>query len=172
MKLTDLKPNEGSRRPRKLVGRGRGSGHGKTCCRGNNGQGQRSGPGMRAGFEGGQTPLYRRLPKFQTNERPNRRLWAIVNLSDLESLSEHKQITPELLLEKGIIDSINDGLRVLGDGEIKFPVTIKANHFSHSAKEKIEKSGGKWELIQMNVKKEESKSRSKPKSKKDKTKRK
>ena len=148
MQLTELKSAKGSRRKRKTVGRGPGSGHGKTCCRGNNGQGQRAGKGHRAGFEGGQTPMYRRLPKFQTNERPNRLIWAIVNLSDLGSLSGAKIITPELLLEKGTIDNLNDGLRVLGGGEIKVPVTVKAHHFSNSAKEKIEAAGGKCELIQ------------------------
>lgn len=147
MKLIDLKPKDGSRRKSKVVGRGRSSGHGKTCCRGNNGQGQRAGKGMRRGFEGGQTPLYRRLPKFQTNERPNKRIYSVVNLADLEKLSTYKEITPELLLEKKIIYDINDGLRVLGDGNIKFPATIKANYFTESAKLKIEKAGGKWEII-------------------------
>ena len=148
MKLIDLQSAKGSRRKRKTVGRGTGSGHGKTSCRGNNGEGQRSGKGQRAGFEGGQTPMYRRLPKLQTNERPNRLIWAIVNLGDLEKLSASKIITPELLLEKGIIDNLNDGLRVLGNGEIKFSATIKAHHFSGSAKEKIEAAGGKCELIE------------------------
>ena len=148
MKLIDLKPRKGSRRKPKAVGRGRASGHGKTCCLGHNGQGQRAGGGKRPGFEGGQTPLYRRLPKYQTNERPNRLCWTIVNLDDLEKLSGHKQITPELLLEKGVIDNLNDGLRVLGDGEIKFSATINANYFSKSAKEKIEAAGGKCEVIQ------------------------
>lgn len=152
MKLIDLKSKEGSRRHAKTVGRGRGSGHGKTSCRGNNGQGQRAGASIRPGFEGGQTPLYRRLPKFQTNERPNKRFWAIVNLANLEILSGHKLITPELLLEKDIIDHLNDGLRVLGDGEIKFPATVKAHYFSKSAKEKIEAAGGKCEIIQMTQK--------------------
>ena len=147
MKLIDLKSAKGSRKKRKEVGRGPGSGHGKTSCRGNNGQGQRSGKGYRAGFEGGQTPVYRRLPKFQTNERPNRLIWAIINLSDLENLSDLKVITPELLLEKGVIDHLNDGLRVLGGGKMKFSATIKAHHFSGSAKEKIEAAGGKCELI-------------------------
>jgi large subunit ribosomal protein L15 len=148
MQLTELRSAKGSRKKSKTVGRGTGSGHGKTSCRGNNGQGQRAGKGHRAGFEGGQTPMYRRLPKFQTNERPNRLIWAIVNLSDLEGLSGSKVITPELLLEEGVIDYLNDGLRVLGDGEIKSSVTVKAHHFSKSAKEKIEAAGGKCELIQ------------------------
>ncbi len=149
MQLTELKSAKGSRKKSKTVGRGTGSGHGKTSCRGNNGQGQRSGKGHRVGFEGGQTPMYRRLPKFQTNERPNRLIWAIVNLSDLEGLSGSKVITPELLLEKGVIDYLNDGLRVLGDGEIKSSVTVKAHHFSKSAKGKIEAAGGKCELIRI-----------------------
>ena len=148
MNLIDLKPAEGSRRKTKEVGRGRSSGHGKTCCRGHNGQGQRAGKGKRPGFEGGQTPLYRKLPKFQTNERPNKRMWTIINLANLETLSECKQITPELLLEKGIIDKIGDGVRVLGDGEIKFPAVVKAHYFSSTAKKKIEASGGKCELIE------------------------
>ena len=147
MKLIELKSAKGSRRKKKEVGRGPGSGHGKTSCRGNNGQGQRAGKGHRAGFEGGQTPIYRRLPKYQTNERPNKLIWAVVNLDDLEKLSASKVITPELLLEKGIINNLNDGLRVLGNGEIKFSTTIKAHHFSSSAKEKIEAAGGKCELI-------------------------
>ncbi len=147
MELTDLKSAKGSRRARKEVGRGRASGHGKTCCRGNNGQGQRSGKGQRLGFEGGQTPLYRRLPKFQSNERPNRLCWTIVNLRDLEELSGLKEITPELLLDKGVIDKINDGVRILGDGELKFSATIKAHYFTESAKKKIEATGGKWELV-------------------------
>lgn len=149
MKLTELKSAKGSRKKRKTVGRGPGSGHGKTSCRGNNGQGQRAGKGHRAGFEGGQTPIYRRLPKFQTNERPNRLIWAVINLRDLEKFSGSKVITPEMLLEKGIIDNLNDGLRVLGDGEVKSSITVKAHHFSNSAKEKIEAAGGKCELIKV-----------------------
>lgn len=147
MKLIDLKAAKGSRRKPKEVGRGTGSGHGKTSCRGNNGQGQRSGKGKRRGFEGGQTPIYRRLPKFQTNERPNKKQWAIVNLGDLEKLSSHKEITPELLLEKGLIDKINNGVRILGNGEIKFSALFKAHHFSKQAKEKIEANGGKCTII-------------------------
>ena len=148
MKLTELKSANGSRRKAKEVGRGTASGHGKTCCRGNNGQGQRAGKGHRAGFEGGQTPTYRRLPKFQTNERPNKKVWTVLNLSDFEKLSGCKEINPDLLLEKGIIKKLNDGIRILGNGDIKFPVRVKAHHFSESAKEKIEASGGKWELIE------------------------
>lgn len=147
MKLTDLKSNEGSRKKRRIVGRGPGSGHGKTSTRGNNGQGQRAGKGKRPGFEGGQTPIYRRFPKFQTNERPNKLCWTKINLSDLNNLSDCKEITPQLLLEKGIIDKINDGVKVLADGELNFSVVVKANKFSEAAKKKIESAGGKWEII-------------------------
>lgn len=151
MKLIDLKPKRGSRRKPKEVGRGRASGHGKTCCMGHNGQKQRAGFGMRTGFEGGQTPTYRRLPKFQTNERSNKRFFCIINLRDIEKLRasgcKSEQITPEILLEKGIIKDVKDGIRVLGDGNINFPLVIKANHFSKSAREKIEKAGGKCEII-------------------------
>lgn len=147
MKLHDLKSKEGSRKRPKCIGRGRGSGHGKTCTRGNNGQWQRAGASKRSGFEGGQTPLYRRLPKFQTNERPNKLSFAVVNLRDLEMLSEYKLITAELLVEKGIVSDLHDGLRVLGDGDIKFSSTIKANYFSSGAKKKIEAAGGKWEVM-------------------------
>ena len=147
MKLIDLKSREGSRKKRRIVGRGTGSGHGKTSTRGNNGQGQRAGKGHRAGFEGGQTPIYRRFPKFQTNERPNRLCWTTVNLSDLSNLSDCKEITPTLLHEKGIIDKINDGVKILANGELKFSTMIKANKFSEAAKKKIESVGGKWEII-------------------------
>ena len=147
MKLTDLKSYKGSRKKSKEVGRGRSSGHGKTCCRGNNGQGQRAGGGARPGFEGGQTPIYRRFPKFQTNERPNRKIWTIVNLSNLEKLSDCKEITPEILLQKGVIKKLNNGVRILGGGEIKFKTLIKAHHFTESSKKKIEQAGSKWEII-------------------------
>lgn len=148
MKLIDLKPEKGSRKRAKRLGRGRASGKGNTCCRGDDGQGQRAGKGARPGFEGGQTPLFRRLPKYQTNERSNRLTWAIVNLKQLAKLSDCKEITAQLLLDKGIIDKLEDGLRVLGSGEISFACTIKANHFTAQAKEKIEKAGGKAEVLE------------------------
>lgn len=147
MNLLDLKPAKGSRRKRKELGRGRSSGLGNTCGRGDNGQGQRAGKGKRRGFEGGQTPLYRRLPKMQTNERANRLEYNIVNLSQLQKLSGEKEITIELLKEKGIIATVKDGLRILSKGEIKHACTIKANHFSEEAKKKIEAAGGKCELL-------------------------
>lgn len=147
MKLNELKSKDGSRKRSKVVGRGISSGHGKTSTRGNNGQGQRSGCSIRAGFEGGQTPLYRRYPKFQTNERPNKRVWTIVNLKDLQKLSKCNLIDPDTLLKEKVITKINDGVRVLGSGELDFKTLIKAHHFSDSAKKKIEKAGGKWEIV-------------------------
>ncbi len=147
MNLSDLKPAKGSRRKRKDLGRGRSSGLCNTCGRGDNGEGQRAGKGKRRGFEGGQTPLYRRLPKMQTNERANRLDYNIVNLSQLQKLSGEKEITIELLKEKGIIATIKDGLRILSKGEVKHAYTIKAYHFSEEAKKKIEAAGGKCELL-------------------------
>lgn len=147
MRLIDLRANQGARRKKKRVGRGIGSGHGKTSCRGNNGQGQHDGKGRKPGFEGGQTPLYRRFPKFQVNERPNKLEWTIINLSCLEKLTGCKEITPSILLEKEIIDKLRDGVKVLGEGELKSPITVKAHKFSEAAKKKIEAAGGKWEEI-------------------------
>ena len=145
MKLSDLAPAPGSRKKRKRVGRGPGSGHGKTSCRGHRGQKARSGGGTKPGFEGGQMPLQRRLPKrgftniFQKE-------YCIVNLSTLDKLSE-STITPEYLLEEGVIKKGLDGIKILGNGEITRPITVKAHAFSASAKEKIEKAKGKAEVI-------------------------
>ena len=146
MKLFELKPAPGSKKGKRRVGRGQGSGLGKTSGRGHNGQNSRSGGGTRIGFEGGQLPIYRRLPKRGfSNERFETR-YAIVNLSQLENLEENT-ITPELLLEKRIIRKLLDGLKVLGEGEISRAMEIHAHKFSSSAVEKIEKAGGKVEVI-------------------------
>ncbi|NLY36687.1 MAG: 50S ribosomal protein L15 [Tissierellia bacterium] len=146
MKLFELKPAPGSKKGKRRVGRGQGSGLGKTSGRGHNGQNSRSGGGVRIGFEGGQLPIYRRLPKRGfSNERFETR-YAIVNLSQLENLEE-STITPELLLEKRIIRKILDGLKVLGEGEISRAIDVHAHKFSASAVEKIEKAGGKVEVI-------------------------
>ena len=145
MKLSDLAPAPGSRKKRKRVGRGPGSGHGKTSCRGHKGQKARTGGGVKPGFEGGQMPLQRRLPKrgftslFQKN-------YAIVNLATLDKLSE-TVITPEFLITEGIVKKILDGVKILGDGEISKPISVKAHAFSASAKEKIIKAQGKVEII-------------------------
>ncbi|GAB7387277.1 50S ribosomal protein L15 [Bacillaceae bacterium] len=146
MKLHELKPAEGSRKKRKRVGRGTGSGHGKTAGRGTKGQNARSGGGVRPGFEGGQNPLYRRLPKRGFNN-PNRKEYAIVNLDKLNRFADGTEVTPELLLETGVISSLKDGVKVLGNGELSVKLHVKANKFSESAKAKIEAAGGKTEVI-------------------------
>ncbi len=145
MKLSDLAPYPGSRKKRKRVGRGPGSGHGKTSCRGHKGQNSRSGGGVKPGFEGGQMPLQRRLPKrgftniFQKS-------YAIVNVGTLETLSE-TEITPEVLVNEGIVKKVGDGIKILGQGELTKALNIKAHAFSASAKEKITKAQGSAEVI-------------------------
>lgn len=146
MKLHELKPAEGSRKDRKRVGRGTSSGWGKTAGRGHKGQNARSGGGVRPGFEGGQNPLYRRLPK-RGFTNPNRVEYAIVNLDALNRFEANTEVTPELLLETGVISSLNDGVKILGNGEINVSLTVKANKFSQTAVEKIEAAGGKTEVI-------------------------
>lgn len=145
MKLSELAPSPGSRRKRKRVGRGPGSGHGKTSCRGHKGQKSRSGGGTKAGFEGGQMPLQRRLPKrgFTNIFQKNR---IIVNVGALDKLEE-TTITPDILVNEGIIKAAGDGVKILGNGDITRPITVKAHAFSASAKEKIEKAKGTIELL-------------------------
>ena len=149
MKLHNLRPAEGGGvKPRKRVGRGIGSGLGKTSGRGHKGQNARSGGGVRPGFEGGQMPLFRRLPKRGfTNIFAKE--WAEVNVEALNDFEQGTVVTPELLVEKGIVkkQKAKDGVRVLGNGDIKVALTVKANHFSKSAAEKIEAAGGKAEVI-------------------------
>lgn len=146
MKLDDLRPAAGSNKKRKRVGRGDGSGHGKTSCRGHKGQGARSGGNTKPGFEGGQMPLQRRLPKRGFNN-PFRIEMAVVNLSQLDLLPESGEITPETLLAHGYVSGKNRRIKVLGDGALSKAVTVKAHGFSAKAKEKIEAAGGKAELI-------------------------
>ncbi len=146
MKLSNLSPIQGSKKKKKRVGRGPGSGHGKTSCRGHKGQKSRSGGGTRAGFEGGQMPLHRRLPK-RGFRNIFKKQYAIINLKALNEISE-SLVTPEVMLEKGFIKDIKDGVKILGEGEIKKPLTVKAHAFSASAKEKILKAGGKIETIE------------------------
>lgn len=145
MKLSDLAPAPGSRKKRKRVGRGPGSGHGKTACKGHKGQKARTGGGTRPGFEGGQMPLQRRIPKRGFTNIFQKQ-YAVVNLSTLDKLSE-AAITPEFLVEKGIVKNALDGIKILGNGEITRAITVKAHAFSASAKEKIEKAQGKTEVI-------------------------
>jgi large subunit ribosomal protein L15 len=135
----------GSSRNKKRVGRGTGSGHGKTSCRGHKGQNCRSGGGVRPGFEGGQMPLQRRLPKRGFTS-PNRVEFAILNLSDLESLGLD-EVTPEKLLEEGVIKNMRDGLKILGMGELTRAVKVKADAFSASAMKKIQAAGGTAEVL-------------------------
>jgi large subunit ribosomal protein L15 len=146
MKLHELKPNPGSTKNRKRLGRGTATGQGKTAGRGMNGQKSRSGGGVRPGFEGGQMPLYRRLPKrgftniFGTQ-------FAEINVEVLNKFEDGAEITPELLKSEGIIKKQLDGVKVLGNGELSKKLTVKAHKFSKSAAEKIEAAGGKAEVI-------------------------
>ncbi|MCG0276118.1 MAG: 50S ribosomal protein L15 [Thermosediminibacteraceae bacterium] len=146
MRLHDLRPAEGSRKKPKRVGRGIGSGHGKTSTRGHKGQNSRSGGGVRPGFEGGQMPLVRRIPKRGFTNKFKKE-YAIVNVKALNVFEENTRVTPELLKEKGLIKQIKDGVKILGDGELKVKLEVVAHAFSNSAKEKIEAAGGKVEVI-------------------------
>jgi large subunit ribosomal protein L15 len=145
MRLSDLQPSSGSGKRRKRVGRGPGSGHGKTSCRGHKGQKSRSGGGVKPGFEGGQMPLYRRIPKRGFTNIFQKQ-YAIINVGDLNRFSA-SEITPELILEKGLVKDIKDGIKILGNGEITRPVRVKAHAFSKSAKEKILQAKGSIEII-------------------------
>lgn len=147
MKLHELKPNAGSVETRKRVGRGPGSGLGKTSGKGHKGQNARSGGGVRPGFEGGQLPLFRRLPKRGFNNYEFRTNYAIVNVSDLNNFEDGTVVTFELLKSVGLVKKKLDGLKILGNGELTKKLTIKANKFTLTAKQKIETAGGKIEVI-------------------------
>ena len=146
MKLHELTPAEGSARAAWRKGRGTGSGNGKTAGKGHKGQNARSGGGVRPGFEGGQIPLYRKLPKrgFHNKFAKN---YAIVNVSALNVFEDGAVVNLAALMEKGIIRNAYDGLKVLGNGEIAKKLTVEASVFSATAKEKIEAAGGKTEVI-------------------------
>src|SRR5690554_1016233 len=146
MKLHELVISEGARRERKRVGRGTASGHGKTSGRGQKGQKARSGGGVRPGFEGGQMPLFQRLPK-RGFTNINRKDYSIVNLEKLNQFDEGTEVTPELLVESGVISKVNTGVKILGNGTVEKKLTVKAHKFSASAKEAIEKAGGQTEVI-------------------------
>ena len=143
--LSSLRPPAGQRHARKRVGRGMGSGHGKTAARGSKGQGSRAGTRFRPGFEGGQMPLHRRVPK-RGFHNPFRKQYAIVNLQQIARLGE-SAVSPELLLERRVIRKLYAGLKVLGEGELTAPVSVSAHQFSRSAREKILQAGGKAEII-------------------------
>ena len=145
MNISYLKPSKGSNKAPKRVGRGFGSGHGKTSCKGHKGQKARSGGSIHPGFEGGQMPMQRRLPKRGFTNKFGTEI-AIINLSTIEK-SGLTVVDPETLLQKGILKSLCDGLKVLGTGELSRAVTVKANAFSASAAEKIKAAGGSAEVI-------------------------
>ena len=146
MKLHELKAAEGSRKERKRKGRGIGSGNGKTAGKGHKGQNARSGGGVRLGFEGGQTPLFRRLPK-RGFTNVNRKDYAIVNLDTLNLFEDGTEVTPALLLETGIVSKEKAGIKILAKGNIEKKLTVKAHKFSSTAKEAIEAAGGNTEVI-------------------------
>ncbi|SFH58235.1 50S ribosomal protein L15 [Pisciglobus halotolerans] len=146
MKLHELKPAEGSRKVRNRVGRGTSSGNGKTSGRGQKGQKARSGGGVRLGFEGGQTPLFRTLPK-RGFTNINRKEYAVVNLDSLNRFEDGSEVTPALLVESGVIKDEKSGIKVLGNGQLERKLTVKANKFSQSAKAAIEAAGGSVEVI-------------------------
>ena len=146
MKLHELKPAEGSRKPRRRVGRGIGSGMGKTSTRGTKGQFSRTGGGTRPGFEGGQMPLYRRLPK-RGFKNTFAKKYAEVNVEQLNCFDNGAVVDPAALIEAGIFKNVLDGVRVLGNGELTKSLTVQAQGFTKSAQQKIEAAGGKAEVI-------------------------
>jgi large subunit ribosomal protein L15 len=146
--LHNLKPAKGSVRGRKRVGRGPGSGLGKTAGRGEKGQKSRSGFARKPGFEGGQMPLHRRVPKRGFSNQPFRREFSYVNLGRLEAFDAGTIVTPELLVRQGVVKRIRGGLKVLADGDLTKALTVHAHRFSEKAKERIAALGGKVELIQ------------------------
>lgn len=145
--IHDISPNPGARKDRKRVGRGVGSGSDKTAGRGHKGQNARSGGGVRPGFEGGQMPLQRRVPKRGFTS-PNRTEYAIVNVETLaDRFDAGDEVTPGVLLERGIISKLADGVKILARGELDKALTVKAHKFSAAAKDKIESAGGNAEVI-------------------------
>lgn len=146
MKLHELAPAEGSKKTRTRVGRGLGSGLGKTSGRGQKGQNSRSGGGVRSGFEGGQMPLYRRLPKRGFNNVFAKE-YAEVNVSQLNRFEDGATVDPVALIEAGILKNVRDGIRILGNGELERKLTVIANGFTKTAEEKIVAAGGKVEVI-------------------------
>ena len=146
MRLHELRPPEGARKPAKRKGRGMSSGLGKTSGRGQKGQRSRSGSGIRPGFEGGQMPYFQRLPKRGFNNI-HKKSWNIINLNDLNSFEEGTVVTPDLLLEAGMLNNQGDPLKVLGNGELDRKLEVRAHRFSKQAQAKIEAAGGKVEVI-------------------------
>jgi large subunit ribosomal protein L15 len=149
LSLTDLRPAKGAVKAKLRVGRGRASGAGKTSNRGHNGEGQRSGRSRKRGFEGGQMPGYRRMPKINGFRVVNARNWLELNIGDLEQilLPEENELTYELLLSGGLMKLNHDGVRLLGKGELKRKLTVEAHYVTPAAKEKIEAAGGVVKLV-------------------------
>ena len=146
MKLNELKPVEGARHYKKRVGRGTGSGLGKTSTRGHKGQNARSGGGVRPGFEGGQTPLFKRLPK-RGFTNVNRLEYAVVNVNDLNQFEAGSVVDLQALKQKGLVKKEYEGVKVLGNGEVKVALTVKAKKFSETAKQKNSAAGGSIEVL-------------------------
>lgn len=145
MQIHELSPNPGSTTKRKRIGRGIGSGHGKTSGKGHKGHKARGKPNPN--FEGGQTPLHRRLPQLRGFKAVNKKEYAIVNVDALETLDADTEVTPELLIERGIVRDLHDGLKILGNGEITKKLTVRAHKFSKSAIEKLQAAGGAVEVL-------------------------
>jgi large subunit ribosomal protein L15 len=146
MKLNELSPPKGSRRPRKRLGRGVGSGKGKTAGRGTKGYNSRSGGGVRPGFEGGQMPIHRRLPKRGFTNIFKKKI-TVINIRDLSKFESGSVVDEAALVREGLVKGRRDGIKLLGHGEIKTPLTIKINMLSKSAREKIIQAGGKVEVL-------------------------
>jgi len=146
MRINDISPLKGSRKPKKRVGRGPGSGHGKTSCRGHKGQKSRSGGSVAPGFEGGQMPLQRRLPKRGFTNIFKKK-YTLINITDLSIFDPNATLDIETLKDAGLVGNAKDGVKLLGDGEISHPLVIKVHKASKTAREKIEAAGGKVEVI-------------------------
>lgn len=147
MKLENLSPKAGSKRRRRRVGRGIAAGQGASCGFGMRGQKSRSGTGTKAGFEGGQMPLYRRVPKLKYFTVVNRKHYTVINVESLADLPANTEVTLESLMENGIVTSNDGALKILGNGDLNVALTVKAAAFTKSAKEKIEAAGGSCEVI-------------------------
>lgn len=146
MNLHELKPVEGARHAKKRLGRGTGSGHGKTSGKGHKGQNSRSGGGVRPGFEGGQTPLFKRLPK-RGFTNVSRKEYAVVNVEELNRFAAETEVTFDTLREAGLVKKELNGLKILGNGQLNVKLTVKANKFSESAKKSIVDAGGTFEEV-------------------------
>lgn len=147
MRLDDLRPAPGATHSRKRIGRGQGSGQGCTAGRGHKGQKARKSGGTRPGFEGGQTPLYRRLPQRRGFRNAGRKEYAVVNVADLERFEAGTEVTPDLLVENGLVKKLKDGVKVLGEGEITKNLTVRAHKFSKTAQEKLTAAGCAVEVV-------------------------